>query len=150
MLIAKKYLSKEDLQFLSEKIAEAEKKTSGEILVVIRHRRHWKERKLSLHDLALQEFHKLGMHNTKGRTGVLVLMLMSEQKFQIIADEGIHSKVEDGTWDAIAEAMSTHFKRRNFRDGIAEAIAAVGERLAKHFPREKDDKDELPDGIIEH
>lgn len=146
---SKKYLSKEELRSLSAVIAEAEKKTSGEIRVVVRHRRHWKARKLSLHELALREFYALGMEKTKELTGVLLLILYSERAFQIIADEGIHKKVEEGTWDRIAGRMSAHFKEGKFSDGIAEAIKEVGAILATYFPRKRDDRDELSNQVVE-
>jgi len=148
-LFKNKYLSKADLKSLSAVIADAEKNTSGEVRVIIRHRRHWKERKLSLHSLTLNEFYRLGMENTRDKTGVLILLLLSERKFQIIADEGIHNKVEEGKWDKIASCMTDYFKKGNYFEGIAETIRAVGEELAKYFPRKADDTNELPDEIIQ-
>lgn len=145
----KKILTKDDLRTLTAVIAEAEKATSGEIRVVVRHRRLWGEKKLALHDLALKEFHRLGMHKTHGGTGVLILLLLSERKFHIVADAGIHSKVEDGTWDRIAARMSAHFGEGKFVHGLSEAIRSVGKTLAEHFPRRAGDKNELPDEIIE-
>jgi len=144
-----KYLTKDELHALSGVITEMEKNTSGEIRVVVRHRRHWKERKLSLHELALGEFYRLGMDKTRDRTGILILLLFSERKFHIVADEGIHKSVDDGTWDKIAEAMSDHFKKGNFFLGISEAIRAVGTELATYFPRKSDDTNELSNDIIE-
>jgi uncharacterized membrane protein len=129
-----KFLTKDDLQFLSDRIAGVEKKTSGEIRVVVRHRRRWNERSLTLHDLALGEFRQLGMEATPNRTGVLILLLLSERAFHIIADEGIHAKVQDGTWDEIASEMKTHFANGSFREGISSAIDRAGEVLAEHFP----------------
>jgi len=146
--LLKRYLKKEDLKFLSEKIAEAEQKTNGEIRVVLRHRRHWNERSLPLHELALREFYHLGMHKTPQRTGVLILLLLAERKFQIIADEGIHSRVPEGTWDSIAAAMSDQFKKGNYRDGLAKAIEAVGAVLAQHFPR-TEDRNHLSNDVVE-
>jgi uncharacterized membrane protein len=148
-LFENKYLSKTDLKSLSAVIADAEKNTAGEIRVVIRQRRHWKERKLSLHDLTLREFYRLGMQNTRDKTGVLILLLLSERKFQIIADEGIHKKVEDGKWDKLAGSMTDCFKKGNYSEGIAETIRAVGDELSKHFPRRPDDTDELSNEIIQ-
>lgn len=135
---------------LSAVITEAEKKTSGEIRVVIRHRRHLKERKLSLHDLALSEFYRLGMEKTRDKTGVLIFLLISERKFHIVADEGIHTKVTEGTWDRIAENMTHHFKSGKFFDGIVKAINSVAGELSKHFPRKSDDTDELPNEVVEN
>ncbi len=148
-LFKNKYLSKTDLKSLSAVIADAEKNTAGEIRVVIRQRRHWKERKLSLQDLTLREFYRLGMQNTRDKTGVLILLLLSERKFQIIADEGIHKKVEEGKWDKIAGSMTEYFKKENYFEGIAETIRAVGEELAKYFPRKADDTNELSNEIIQ-
>ena len=145
----KKSLTNEDLKFLSEKIAEAETRTCGEIRVVVRHRRHWKERLLSVHDLALREFYRLGMEKTAQRTGILIILLLSERAFHIVADEGIQSKVEEGTWDSIASAMSGHFVKGNFRDGLSHAIERVGGVLATHFPGTPDQADQLPNDVIE-
>jgi uncharacterized membrane protein len=144
-----KYLTKDELRGLSGVITEMEKNTSGEIRVVVRHHRHWKERKLSLHDLALGEFYRLGMEKTRDRTGILILILFAERKFHIVADEGIHIHVQDGTWDKIADGMTGHFKNGNFFVGISEAIRAVGSELAQYFPRKSDDTNELPNEIIE-
>jgi len=144
-----KYLTKDELHALSGVITKAEKNTSGEIRVVVRHHRHWKERKLSIHDLALGEFYRLGMEKTRDRTGVLILILFAERKFHIVADEGIHTNVQEGTWDTIAGGMSEHFKKGNFFSGIAEAIRAVGSELAKHYPRKSDDTNELSNEIVE-
>jgi uncharacterized membrane protein len=144
----KKYLSNDDLTSLATTIAEAEKNTSGEIRVVVRHRRRRNERKLSLHDLVLKEFYRLGMEKTRDRTGVLIMLLMSEHQFEIVADEGINAQVAEGTWDTLAARMSAHFREGKFRDGVAHAVRTVGEELAKHFPRKPDDTNELPDDII--
>jgi uncharacterized membrane protein len=148
-LFDKKILSKTDLESLAAAISDAEKTTSGEIRVVVRHHRHWKERKLSLHDLALNEFRRIGMEQTRDRTGVLILLLVSERQFQIIADEGIHTKVAEGTWDRIALSMSSHFREGKFAQGLTEAVRSVGAELAAHFPRKSDDTNELPNDIIQ-
>src|SRR5579883_2001749 len=130
----KKYLSDEDLNTIAAKIAEAESETSGQIRVSIRQRRHWREWKLPLHQVALLEFQRMGMQRTAHRTGVLILLMMSEKKFHIIADEGIHTKVPDGTWAKIAASMAEHFKKGNFLNGICQGIDMVGDVLTTYFP----------------
>lgn len=148
-LFRKKILSKEELNALSSEIAEIEQNTAGELRVVLRHHRHLAERKFSLHDLALKEFTRLGMHRTKHRNGVLIFLLISERKFQIVADEGIHSRVEDGTWDGIARTMSSHFREKNFKKGISVALHTVGAVLARHFPRTGETANELSNDVVE-
>lgn len=147
--LLRKYLGEEDIKAVTAKIAGVENQTSGEIRVSIRHRRQWRERKHSLHELALAEFTRLGMQRTIDRTGVLILLLMSERKFHIIADEGIHTKVAEGTWDSIAGGMSSQFKEGRFAQGICDAVEAVGNELRKHFPRKPDDRNELPNEVVE-
>ena len=146
----KKYLSEPDIKSISQKIGEVEEQTSGEVRVSIRHKREWGEKKLSLHDLALKEFTRLGMHRTKDRTGILIFLLMPERQFRIIADEGIHAKVAEGTWDRVAASMTPHFKEGKFGPGICLAVEAVGLELKKYFPRQSDDRNELSNEIVEH
>jgi uncharacterized membrane protein len=148
-LFSKKILSREDLQQLAAEIGTMERSTSGELRVVLRHHRHFTELKRPIHSIALREFRRLGMHHTKDRTGILIFLLVSERKFHIIADGGIHNKVEEGTWDGVAAGMSAHFKQGNFRQGVSEAIGTVGAILSMHFPRAAEKGNELPNEIIE-
>jgi uncharacterized membrane protein len=145
----KQIVSKTDLATLAAAIDAAEAGTSGEIRVVLRHTRHWNERRLSVHEIALKEFHRLGMQKTRDRTGVLILILFGEQKFQIIADEGIHRKVASGTWERVAERMAAHFREQKYVPGISDAVSEVGAVLAEAFPRKPGDTNELPNDIIE-
>jgi uncharacterized membrane protein len=149
-LIVKKILTKEEMKNLAAVITEAEKKTSGEIRVVIRHDRQFKERKLELHQLALKQFYSLGMEKTRDKTGVLIFILLSERNFRIVADEGINAKVEDGTWNRIAETMMQYFRDAKYFDGIKIAVEAVANELSNHFPRKSDDANELSNEVVEH
>jgi len=149
MTFFKRYLSSDDRKTLAAEIAQAERTCSGEIRVVFRHHRHWNERKLSVHELAVREFHLLGMEKTVQRTGVLIFLMLSDRKFQIIADSGIHAKVEEGTWDEIAQALSGHFREGKYLGGLRKAVVSVGAVLTQHFPIEPGDNDELPNDVIE-
>jgi len=143
----RRFLSEKDLETIANLIAEVEKQTIGEIRVSIRERKHFLERKLTLHELALREFYRLGMEKTRQRTGVLIFLLFSEKKFHIIADEGIHRRVSDGTWERVADAMSAHFRRGHFCQGICEGIERVGKILAENFPTQAGDVNELPNQV---
>jgi uncharacterized membrane protein len=143
----KRYLSEENLKSISDLIGEIERQTTGEIRVSLRQRRHFRERRLGLHELALKEFFQLGMDKTKERTGVLIFLLFSERRFHIVADEGIHKKVSDGTWDRLADMMSAHFRKGDFRQGILECVEQVGRILAENFPIQPGDVNELPNDV---
>ena len=143
-------LTKRERLDVAAAIARVEGRTAGEIRVAIRHSRHRKERGLAIHEIALGEFHRLGMEKTDRRTGILILILVSERKFHIVADEGIHQFVAEGTWDRIAAQMSGKFREGRFAAGIIEAVEAAGEELARHVPREAGDaRNELSDDIVE-
>ena len=145
--LVKQLFVKEDLDAIAAAIGEAEKTTAGEIRVSIRQRRKWREKHWTIEELARYEFHLLGMTKTKDRTGILIYLLLEDKKFFILADEGIHAKVEDGTWDRVAREMSDHFSQKNFRKGILHGIASVGSELATFFPRKSDDTNELPNDV---
>ncbi len=140
-------LSEHEMDELASLIGRAEKTTEGEIRVALREKRHFGEGKLRIHELALKEFHRLGMHRTAQRTGVLIFLLVSERKFHIVADEGIHTKVADGTWDAVAADMGSKFREGKFFDGLSAAVLRVGEILSAHFPVKPGDTNELPNTV---
>ncbi|HEY5122723.1 MAG TPA: TPM domain-containing protein [Ignavibacteria bacterium] len=144
----KKYLSKEDLKDITDKIKNIELTTSGELRLCLKYKTEWHEKKIRTRDLAIREFHKLGMQNTKEHTGILVMILLKDKKFEIIADKGINSRVEKNTWDNIADELSNHFSAFKFKSGILNLLDKVGSLLAKEFPKKKDDVNELPDDIV--
>jgi uncharacterized membrane protein len=45
--------------------------------------------------------------------------------------------------------MTGHFKRGEFTAGLLHGVARAGALLAEHFPRQPDDKDELPNRVVE-
>ncbi len=145
--MAKKLLTEEELRRVAATIAEAEEATSGEIRVNIHARRSWRERRLPVHDLALRHFHALGMHETKDKTGVLIFLCIGDRAFHIVADEGIHKKIHQEYWDALAETMSRHFKTAKFCEGICYAIREIGMLLAKEFPVADGDTNELSNDV---
>jgi uncharacterized membrane protein len=145
--LLKKILSKEDLRAIADCIGEQERSTSGEIRVAIRQRRGKKERGASIEQLARSEFQSLGMTKTENRSGVLLFLLIEDRQFQILADDGIHSKVDEQHWKTIAQEMSRHFSEKKFRDGILHGVRSVGAVLSKHVPKKSNDKNELPNTV---
>ncbi len=124
-------------------IAEAEKKTSGEIRVYISSKK--REDALAA---AKNRFEKLGMTRTKLRNGVLIFIAPLTQKFAIVGDSGIHAKCGEEFWKEITMAMSGSFKEGRFTEAIAHAVSEVGVALAKNFPPGPDDINELPNILM--
>lgn len=98
---------------------------------------------------AVDIFKAAAERRTHGRTGVLVYLSMHEHRAEIVADEAIAAKVEPEVWGAAMAAMLAEIKRGEIGAGMAAAIGEVGTILARHFPRAEDDRNELPDRLIE-
>lgn len=94
-------------------------------------------------------FEKLGMTATAERNGVLLFVAPASQRFAVLGDTAIHERCGATFWSEVAEAMAAEFRASRFTEGIVAGIEAVGEALARHFPRREgvDDKNELPDSV---
>lgn len=86
---------------------------------------------------------------TTGRTGVLIYLSLREHRAEIVADAAIASKVSPEVWGAAMAAMLGPIRDGRLADGMIAAIGEVGTVIAEHFPRASDDKNELPDRLIE-
>jgi uncharacterized membrane protein len=135
-----------DRDRIKEAIQKAEKRTSGEIRVALA-RPFWGD----VRNAAENAFERLGMTATRQRNAVLFFIAPARHEFAVLGDCGIHEKVGQEFWNAIAIALSERFKHRDFTGGIVAGIEAVGESLAVHFPYCPDtDINELPDDVVEH
>jgi uncharacterized membrane protein len=98
-------------------------------------------------DRATYIFEKLGMHKTQLRNGVLFYLAVKDQKFAILGDAGINTKVPANFWDNIKEHMLLKFKEGGFAQGLEDGIRMAGKQLKQHFPYQSNDINELSDEI---
>jgi uncharacterized membrane protein len=125
-------------------IGAAEARTSGEIRVVLS-----RGKTNDALAAAQAQFERLGMHQTAARNGVLIFLAPRSRRFAVIGDRGVHEKCGAPFWTGLAEAMSEHFMRGDFTAGLVHGIERAGVLLGEHFPRQADDRNELPDEIEE-
>lgn len=102
----------------------------------------------NVHRRALVHFTESGAVNTRDRTGVLFFISLRERRVEIIADEGINSKVDIGDWDGILKPLLAAIKAGKAAEGLEQAITECSVILEKYFPVKNDDTNELPDGIV--
>jgi uncharacterized membrane protein len=132
-----------DAERIRAAIQAAERRTSGEIRVSVS-RFFWGR----IEPVARRAFRRLGMSATRDRNGILFFVVPSRRRFVVLGDAGIHAKVGPDFWTCIARVLSGRFRAGAFTEGLVEGIAAVGERLAEHFPHAGEaDRNELPDEI---
>lgn len=142
MCKAKDLFSPEDMDDISGAISYAELDTSGQIRVHIEDSCVGDPR-----DRAREIFHKLEMENTQLRNGVLFYVAIENRKFAVLCDEGIREKAGNGFLSNTQQILLNYFREGRFIDGLYEAITYSGKELKKHFPREKNARNELPNEV---
>jgi putative membrane protein len=105
-------------------------------------------RRARVRDAAVQQFLAHGLHVTEARTGVLIFAALSDHQVEIVADQGIHSRVDHSVWGDVAEALSQGLKRDDPAAGFEAAIGLCGEVLAQHFPPNAANRNEVPDRLV--
>jgi uncharacterized membrane protein len=143
MMTRKKLLQIIDRDRIKAAIQAAEHRTSGEICVSVAPL-FWG----SVEKAADKAFGRLGMTRTKDRNGVLFFVVPARRKFVVLGDQGIHERVGQDFWNAVAAAVSEKFRQGDFTGGLVHGIETVGEQLSTHFPYDPTtDKNELSDDV---
>lgn len=131
-----------DLAQIEAAIHDAERRTSGELRVSVAPP-FWGD----VGKAAARAFERLGMANTRQRNAVLFFVVPSRRKFAVLGDAGIHARVGQAFWDRLTAAMTARFHAGDFTGGLVDAIGAVADELAKHYPWVPGDLDELPNAV---
>lgn len=140
----RKFLSQLAHERLHAAIHDAEQATSGEIRVMVSHRRA-----PDPVAAAQQAFLRLGMQQTPQRNAVLIFVAPRSHTFAVIGDEAVHARCGDAFWRELTGAMTGYFKRGDFTGGLVHGISRAGQLLAEHFPRETGVQNEPPDDVVE-
>jgi putative membrane protein len=85
---------------------------------------------------------------TAGRTGILLFVSLFERRVVVLADSGIHARVEDGAWDAVVARIVEGIRRGDPGAALAAAIQDCGDLLVRHgLPRPAGRGSELADDL---
>lgn len=148
MFFRRGILTENDRARITEAIGAAEAATAGEIRVHVEPRLP-KEAGSDAVARARRLFDDFGMASTRDRTGVLLYVAWKDRSLAVLGDRGIDAKVGEAYWRGLADGLSTAFRKGRYAAGIVAAVEEVGRRLAEHFPRRDDDRDELPNLVTE-
>jgi putative membrane protein len=106
-------------------------------------RRHVRQR-------ARELFLARNLSATRARTGVLIYVSAAEHMAELVADEGVSSKVDPKVWEPPMAALIAGLKRGDAGEGFARAVELCADILAVHAPANaKDNPNELPDAVVE-
>ena len=98
---------------------------------------------------AVTVFRAAAERRTAGRTGILIYLSMGERRAEIIGDAAITSVTTPETWGEAMRVLLADVRQGRVADGMVAAIEKIGTVLAEHFPRSAEDKNEIPDKLIE-
>lgn len=98
---------------------------------------------------AIGIFEAAAAGRTTGKTGILIYLSLAERRAEIIADQAILKVTDEHTWGEAMSVLIADVRRGQVGDGIVAAVERVGTVLSEHFPRSADDRNEIPDKLIE-
>lgn len=141
----KHFLDRLEHDRVAAAIREAEKKSSGQIIVFITRRRP-----KDILRFARKSFRRLKLHRTEKRNGVLIMVAPAAQKVAIFGDKALHSKSDEAFWEEVIRQMQPDLKKGEFTAAVVGAVEKVGSVLATHFPSDGSDRqNEISDEVVE-
>ena len=133
--------------------------TQGVIFLVVRVLLAWRPLRLLLTPRATKarrvrrqavRCFRLGAERrTAAREGVLLYLSAAERMAEIVADRAVHQAVPAERWGEAMAALVDEVRADRAGAGMAAAVARIGAILAERFPKTNDDRNELPDRLIE-
>jgi uncharacterized membrane protein len=141
----KHFLNRLEHDRVAAAIREAEKKSSGQIVVFVTRRRP-----KNILAFARKFFRKLKLHRTEKRNGVLIVVAPGVQKVAIFGDTAVDSKSDEAFWEEVVRQMQPNLKKGEFTAAIVGAVEKVGAVLATHFPTDGSGRqNEISDEVVE-
>lgn len=93
-------------------------------------------------------FAERGLHRTRDRTGLLILLSELEHRVVILGDSGIHELVGDSGWKEQVDRIVKRVREGKAAQGILESLEHLEPLLAQKAPRRHDDQNELEDRVL--
>jgi uncharacterized membrane protein len=136
-------MTAEETDRLAMKIAAVEELTTAEMRVALL-RPSW----LGIKRAAGKVFEKHRMHETAGRNAVLIAVDLKSHEILVYGDEGFSERVDAHFFDDVRDAMIDELRAGRVAAGLSAGIQLLGRELARLFPRDGQQRNELPDAII--
>lgn len=97
---------------------------------------------------AVRAFYEKGLYRTADETGILIFISIFERKVWILGDRGINSRISSDSWQQLVKVLTTGIREGRACEALCAVIGSCGKELARHFPRQKNDSNELQDEIL--
>lgn len=97
----------------------------------------------------LEQFFAHRLHETAERSAILFFVSWEEKFVNVVADKGIHEKIDEKIWKDIVEEFISKVKERQIEVGFLSSLEKFGALLIKHFPADSINKNEISNHLIE-
>jgi uncharacterized membrane protein len=133
---------------IAEAIVAGERRHTGEVCFAVEPALPWQAvlQGVTPRSQAEDAFARLRVWDTAANNGVLLYLLLADHRIEIVADRGLRGVVSDAQWQAVCRRMEERLRQGDAASAVVEALEAVSELLAAHFPNTAGtvDEDELP------
>ena len=86
------------------------------------------------HRAAVAQLMAHGVHLDGNRTAILLYVSMVPRHIEVVADHGIHARVDEKHWHELVATIGREAQAGRLADGLVAAVRTSGELLAKEFP----------------
>ena len=146
---ARSRFTADDMDRIATAIRDGERRHHGEVCFAV-------ESTLSLRQIvrgvqararAEAAFGNLRVWDTVANNGVLIYLLLADQRIEIVADRGLGGLISDAQWRGVCQLLEERLRSGDHADAVIAAIQEVSDLLAAHCPQTPGapDVDELPD-----
>ncbi len=94
------------------------------------------------------EFHREGLNETSGRTGILLFVSLLEHQAVVLGDRAIAERLSKDVWLQVVNKMLEGPRSGQWAKKLEEALQLCGDLLIERFPAREGNKNELPNHVI--
>ncbi len=149
---ARRLLPAEALARLETAVQASEARHLGELRLCVEAGLPWGALRqgLNARQRALDLFSALRVWDTAHNNGVLIYLLLADQRIEVVADRGVSAHVPPETWQALADRLGAALRQGQPEPGLLAAIAQVSDLLRQHHPAPQGvpRPNELPDAVV--
>jgi uncharacterized membrane protein len=143
---ARRCFPPEVLAEIERAIVAAERSHAGELCFAIENALPLAELRCGVtpRERALHVYSLLRVWDTAANNGVLIYVLLADGAIELVADRGVTARIAQPEWEALCRRIETEFAAGRYREGALAAVQAVAAQLARQFPAQRGESDELP------
>jgi putative membrane protein len=105
--------------------------------------------KREVEEEAFALFARQGLHRTRARTGVLILLSELEHRAVILGDQAIHEKLGAAGWQAYVDRIVLGIRNGEAARGVVEVLEELAPLLSEIAPVTGQNDDELSNRVID-